>query len=219
MRNGIERPDRKPWNRMFHVKPLILATLASAAALTLCACQAAPADEVEATLPVKQIKEIAMMATSIELPDPEPESLDSEEAVPLPTPEEAEELTGIVNESAGIEYTEGEILVTLKRNASIPDINRQLSLCDFIQETRIGNEMMVIGEIRDGKIQRGASGKAVVLLHTTEGVQVNQAIASLEGMGQLANASPNYLLNIQNEEAEMPESVEPDQEGSEDEQQ
>ena len=111
------------------------------------------------------------------------------------------------------------MLITLKRNASIPDINRQLSLCDFIEETRIGNEMMVVGEIRDEKVQKGASGKAIVLVHTAEGVQVNQAIASLKGMGQLSNASPNYLLTIQTEEAESTETADTDQEGSEVEQQ
>lgn len=211
-------PKPEPTNKVFHVKPLALAGLAAVAALSLGACQT-PAEQADVPAPIASIERLAMDIASKNLPISELEETEMEETIPLPTPEEAEEETGIASEGAGTEYTEGEVLITLKRNASIPDINRQLSLCDFIEETRIGNEMMVVGEIRDGKVQKGASGKAIVLVHTAEGVQVNQAIASLKGMGQLANASPNYLLTIQTEEAESPEAADTDQEGSEVEQQ
>lgn len=208
----------KPPNKVFHVKPLALVGLAAVAALSLAACQA-PAEQADVAAPIGPIERIAMDIASKNLPISELEETEMEETIPLPTPEEAEEETGIASADEGIEYTEGEVLITLKRNASIPDINRQLSLCDFIEETRIGNEMMVVGEIRDEKVQKGASGKAIVLVHTAEGVQVNQAIASLKGMGQLSNASPNYLLTIQTEEAESTETADTDQEGSEVEQQ
>ena len=208
----------KPPNKVFHVKPLALAGLAAVAALSLAACQP-PAEQADVAAPIGPIERIAMDIASMNLPISELEEMGTEETIPLPTPEEAEEETGITSADEGIEYAGGEVLITLKRNASIPDINRQLSLCDFIEETRIGNEMMVVGEIRDEKVQKGASGKAIVLVNTAEGVQVNQAIASLKGMGQLANASPNYLLTIQTEEAESTETADTDQEGSEVEQQ
>lgn len=211
-----QKPE--PPNKVFHVKPLALAGLAAFAALSLAACQA-PAEQADIAAPIAPIERLAMDIASKNLLISELEETEIEETIPLLTPEEAEEETGIASADEGIEYAEGEILITLKRNASIPDINRQLSLCDFIEETRIGNEMMVVGEIRDEKVQKGASGKAIVLVHTAEGVQVNQAIASLKGMGQLSNASPNYLLTIQTEEAESTETADTDQEGSEVEQQ
>lgn len=216
MEHRTKRPGAGTPNRMFHVKPLALAGLAAVAVLSLDACQA-PAEQVDVAAPIASIERIAMDIASKNLPISELEEPGMEETIPLPTPEEAEEETGIASAGAGIEYTEGEALITLKGNARIPDINRQLSLCDFIEETRIGNEMMVVGEIRDGKVQKGASGKAIALVHTAEGVQVNQAIASLKGMGQLANASPNYLLTTQVEEAESPETTESELEGNENE--
>lgn len=216
MEHRTSSPDAEPSNRMFHVKPLTLAALAAVASLSLGACQA-PAEQADVAAPIDPVERIAMDIASKNLPISELDEMGTEETIPLPTPEEAEEETGIASAGAGTEYADGEVLITLKRNASIPDINRQLSLCDFIEETRIGNEMMVVGEIRDGKVQKGASGKAIALVHTAEGVQVNQAIASLKGMGQLANASPNYLLTTQVEEAEPLETTEPEPEGNENE--
>lgn len=181
----------KHLNGMFHVKHVTLCATVLAMLACLCSCQAPVQDEPK-SVNIKAIEAIAESAMPADITPPEEEPND---AIKLPTVKEAEESTGILTEGAGTEYAEDEILVTLKGNAKIADINRQLSLCDFIKENRIGNEMMIVGEIRGGKVEKGSMGEAVVLLHTADGVEVNQAIAGLKETGALKNASPNYLLN------------------------
>lgn len=188
-------------NAVFHVKPILSTAAALGLACALCGCQATPVEEeTEPHINVGALEQIALIVTS------EVSALaeqgDPSETVPLPTAEEAQEATGIMTDEEGMSYATGEILVTLKGSSNIADINQQLSLCDFIEENRIGNEMMVVGEIRNGEIKKGSMGEAVVLLHTAEGVHVNQAIAILKEVGVLKDASPNYLLTVQDDAEE-----------------
>lgn len=181
----------KHLNGMFHVKHTALTAAALIMAAGLSACQPPAEEEPETIVNIKAIEELAYSAAPDDMALSEEEPND---AIELPTAEEAEESTGIMTADEGTEYAQGEILVTLKNRADIADINRQLSLCDFIQENRIGNEMMVVGEIRNEKVEKGSMGEAVVLLHTAEGIQVNQAIVGLKETSVLKDATPNYLL-------------------------
>lgn len=214
----MQRQTDRP-RMLFHVKQLTLAALAPILATALGACQAEPIqDDPEPSLNTEALKEIVLavpLEGMMEQQEPAEEPL-----AELPTPEEAQEATGIASDDAGVAYVDGEVLVTLKRMTSLDDINQELALCDFIQESELDEGMMIVGQIIDGRIAKGASGDAVVLLHTAEGVQVNQAIAALAKMRALKNASPNYIavaLTQGDGEAELGISGEEDplnQEGS-----
>ena len=185
----------------FHVKQLALLIAAIAFAVLSCSCAAQESEKATNTEAVTAAADkVASSEAQYAEDEPDKDSQDLKETFKsedLPSPAEAREATGISEKDAGVSYVDGEILVTFRGGADVAEINRQLAFCEFIQETRIGNEMMVTGRISEGSVRKGAAGEAVAVLHTAGDVHVNQAIAGLKKTKALRHAEPNYIMTTE----------------------
>lgn len=125
---------------------------------------------------------------------------EQEELVPitiesLASPEQAEAETGIALSGADSSYAANEVMVSLPKKITAEEVSRNLAACEFIQESQLGPEMMVVGSIEDdGSVSQGSTKQSIVLLHTVEGVSVPQAVLALRGSKVLKDPQPNYIL-------------------------
>ena len=122
-----------------------------------------------------------------------------ESEAPSLSVEEAEEMVGISADGEGEDYTPGEVLVTFKADTPADEISQLLQQTPSVGDRMLTDESMVDATLEEGVLRAGMLDDPVVLVRTSEGATVVQAIAELQQSELVVDAQPNYIFELDGE--------------------
>ena len=122
-----------------------------------------------------------------------------ESEAPSLSVEEAEAMVGISADGEGEDYIPGEVLVTFKADTPADEISQLLQQTPSVGDRMLADESMVDATLDEGVLRAGMLDDPVVLVRTSEGATVVQAIAELQQSELVVDAQPNYIFELDGE--------------------
>ena len=122
-----------------------------------------------------------------------------ESEAPSVSIEEAEAIVGVSADGEGADYMPGEVLVTFVADVPADDVAQLLEQTPSVGDRMLTESSLVDATLEDGVLRAGTVDNPVVIVRTSEGATVVQAMAELQQSELVVDVQPNYIFTLDGE--------------------